>query len=79
MLFREPAPPAVGPACPSRMVGTQMKAIVAAPVVPPGRERFIRLVVPELQRRGLFRREYEGRILRGNLGLERPANRFFPE
>jgi FMN-dependent oxidoreductase (nitrilotriacetate monooxygenase family) len=51
--------------------------MIAAPVVPTGLERFIRLVVPELQRRGLFRREYEGRTLRENLGLARPANRFF--
>jgi hypothetical protein len=29
-------------------------------------------VVPELQRRGLFRREYEGKTLRENLGLPRP-------
>ncbi|XXZ55842.1 hypothetical protein WME74_39975 [Sorangium sp. So ce341] len=36
-------------------------------------------VVPELQRQGLFRREYEGSTLRENLGLARPANRFFPE
>ena len=48
----------------------------AAPVVPTGLERFVRLVVPELQRRGLFRREYEGRTLRENLGLERPASRY---
>ena len=27
--------------------------------------------------RGLFRREYEGRTLRENLGLPRPENRFF--
>ena len=52
--------------------------MIAAPVVPTGLERFIRLVVPELQRRGLFRTEYEGRTLRENLGLARPANRFFP-
>lgn len=30
---------------------------------------FVDLVVPELQRRGLFRTEYEGKTLRGNLGL----------
>ena len=53
--------------------------MIAAPVVPTGLERFIRLVVPELPRRGLFRTEYEGRTLRDNLGLPRPANRFFPE
>ena len=34
-------------------------------------------VVPELQRRNLFRREYEGKILRESLGLPRPENRFF--
>jgi N-acetyl-S-(2-succino)cysteine monooxygenase len=53
--------------------------MIAAPVVPTGLERFIRLVVPELQRRGLFRREYESSTLRGNLGLQRPANQFFPD
>jgi alkanesulfonate monooxygenase len=52
--------------------------MIAAPVVPTGLERFIRLVVPELQRRGLFRTAYDGRTLRDNLGLPRPANRFFP-
>ena len=50
--------------------------MVAAPVVPTGLERFTRLVIPELQRRGLFRTEYEGRTLRENLGLKRPADRF---
>ena len=49
--------------------------MVAAPVVPTGMERFTRLVIPELQRRGLFRREYEGRTLRENLGLKRPERR----
>ena len=34
---------------------------------------FCELVVPELQRRGLFRRDYEGRTLREHLGLKRPA------
>jgi hypothetical protein len=33
----------------------------------------VRLVVPELQRRGLFQREYAGTTLRENLGLPRPA------
>src|SRR5205814_769475 len=36
-----------------------------------------RKVVPELQRRGIFRTEYEGKTLRENLGLPRPENRFF--
>ncbi|WP_206935203.1 LLM class flavin-dependent oxidoreductase [Roseococcus thiosulfatophilus] len=52
--------------------------MIAAPVVPTGLERFIRLVVPELRRRGLFRTAYEGTTLRDHLGLPRPANRFFP-
>ena len=36
---------------------------------------FAELVVPELQRRGLFRTEYEGRTLHENLGLPFPTNR----
>ncbi|MFE0363543.1 LLM class flavin-dependent oxidoreductase [Streptomyces griseoaurantiacus] len=35
-----------------------------------------RLLVPELQRRGAFRRAYEADTLRGLLGLARPANRY---
>src|SRR6202035_2225919 len=47
------------------------------PWVPGGLDEFVDRVVPELQRRGLFRREYEGRTLRENLGLPRPQNQFF--
>jgi FMN-dependent oxidoreductase (nitrilotriacetate monooxygenase family) len=47
------------------------------PWVPGGLDEFVDRVVPELQRRGLFRREYEGKTLRDNLGLPRPENRFF--
>jgi len=47
------------------------------PNVPAGLEEFCDQVVPELQRRGLFRTEYEGTTLRDHLGLPRPANRFF--
>jgi hypothetical protein len=32
-------------------------------------------VIPELQRRGLFRRDYESATLRGNLGLKRAESR----
>lgn len=42
---------------------------VMAPVLPGDLETFVELVVPELQRRGLFRTEYESRTLRGHLGL----------
>src|SRR5690349_874164 len=51
---------------------------VMFPYVPGGLDDFVDMVVPELQRRGLFRTEYEGHTLRENLGLPRPANRFFP-
>ncbi|MFC0568868.1 MAG: LLM class flavin-dependent oxidoreductase [Gluconobacter japonicus] len=36
---------------------------------PDGIQDFVTLVVPELQKRGLLRREYAGRTLRENLGL----------
>ncbi|MGJ7524119.1 LLM class flavin-dependent oxidoreductase [Variovorax sp. GB1P17] len=49
------------------------------PWLPGGLDAFVDKVVPELQRRGIFRREYEGRTLRENLGLPRPANRFFAQ
>jgi FMN-dependent oxidoreductase (nitrilotriacetate monooxygenase family) len=45
-------------------------------VLPAGLNEFVYLVVPELQRRGLFRTKYEGPTLRENVGLPRPANRF---
>jgi hypothetical protein len=38
---------------------------------------FVNEVVPELQCRNLFRREYEGQTLRESLGLPRPDNRLF--
>jgi alkanesulfonate monooxygenase len=47
------------------------------PFLPAGLDDFVDKVVPELQKRGIFRREYEGRTLRENLGLPRPKNRFF--
>jgi len=45
--------------------------------LPEGLDEFVEKVVPELQRRGIFRREYEGMTLREHLGLPRPPNRFF--
>ena len=48
---------------------------IMPPIMPGGLEDFVDLVVPELQRRGLFRTRYEGTTLRENLGLKRPANR----
>jgi len=51
--------------------------IVMFSSLPEGLDDFASKVVPELQRRGVFRLEYEGETLRQNLGLSRPANRFF--
>jgi FMN-dependent oxidoreductase (nitrilotriacetate monooxygenase family) len=48
---------------------------VMASLFPTGLEDFVTLVVPELQRRELFREEYEGRTLRKNLGLASPTTR----
>ena len=51
---------------------------VMFPWIPGGLDEVVDKLVPELQRRGLFRREYEGHTLREHLGLSRPPNRFFP-
>lgn len=48
---------------------------VSFPWLPTTLTDFTELVVPELQRRGLFRTDYEGRTLRDHLGLARPAQR----
>ena len=50
---------------------------VMFPWLPGGLDSFVEKVVPELQRRGLFQREYAGVTLRENLGLARPPNRYF--
>ena len=44
--------------------------------LPGDMEAFVALVVPELQRRGLYRTEYEPGQLRDRLGLPRPANQY---
>ena len=48
--------------------------VVAATHTPGAYEDVVRLVVPELQRRGLFRDRYTGSTLREHLGLGRPAS-----
>ena len=50
---------------------------VMPPYFPAGFDDFVDLVVPILQERGLFRRDYEGATLRDHLGLPRPKSRFF--
>jgi FMN-dependent oxidoreductase (nitrilotriacetate monooxygenase family) len=47
-------------------------------VYPSGLTAFVDHVVPELQKRGLFRREYVGSTLRDRYGLAQPLNRFSP-
>jgi FMN-dependent oxidoreductase (nitrilotriacetate monooxygenase family) len=47
--------------------------VLSATHVPGAYEDFVRFVVPELQRRGLFRSEFAGTTLRENLGLPVPA------
>jgi alkanesulfonate monooxygenase SsuD/methylene tetrahydromethanopterin reductase-like flavin-dependent oxidoreductase (luciferase family) len=63
-------------------IADQLEAWVAAPAcdgfvlsathVPGAYEDFVRFVIPELQRRGLFRKDFAGATLRENLGLQRP-------
>jgi hypothetical protein len=57
--------------------------IISPAYLPGAFEEFVQSVVPELQRRGLFRKEYTGLTLRENLGLGKaslipPTNRFAP-
>jgi hypothetical protein len=47
--------------------------VLSATHVPGAYEDFVRFVVPELQRRGLFRKDFAGTTLRENLGLPVPA------
>ncbi|MFF0772968.1 LLM class flavin-dependent oxidoreductase [Nonomuraea wenchangensis] len=49
---------------------------VMPPILPHGLSDFVDYVVPELRARGLFRHAYEGRTLRENYGLPRPASRY---
>lgn len=51
---------------------------VVMPFLPQGLDDIADRLVPELQRRGIFRKDYEGTTLREHLGLPRPRNRFFP-
>lgn len=47
---------------------------IMPPMFPASLVDFAEMVIPELQRRGLFRKEYEGTTLRENLGLPFPVN-----
>lgn len=47
-------------------------SIVGLTSLPGTFEEFVRLVIPDLQRRGVYRKEYAGTTLRDHLGLARP-------
>ncbi|MDB5572812.1 MAG: xenobiotic compound monooxygenase subunit [Hyphomicrobiales bacterium] len=49
---------------------------VLPPYIPGQHDDFCNMVIPELQKRGVFRKEYEGATLRENLGLPRPPSRY---
>jgi FMN-dependent oxidoreductase (nitrilotriacetate monooxygenase family) len=51
---------------------------VMPPILPLLFDAFTSEVVPILQRRDLFRTEYEGETLRDHFGLERPESQYFP-
>jgi FMN-dependent oxidoreductase (nitrilotriacetate monooxygenase family) len=50
--------------------------LIQPSTLPAGLNDFVDLVIPELQRRGLFRTQYEGKTLRENLGLPFPQSRY---
>ena len=49
---------------------------IMPPYIPGLHDDFCNMVIPELQKRGLFRTEYEGKTLRDNLGLAYPKSRY---
>jgi alkanesulfonate monooxygenase len=49
---------------------------IMPPYLPGALDEFVEMVIPELQRRDLFRTEYQGRTLREHLGLPRPPSRY---
>ena len=53
--------------------------VVAATHVPGAYADFVRYVIPELQRRGLYHQDYTGATLRENLGLPQPDDRRLEE
>jgi len=51
--------------------------MIMFPYLPAGLDDFVNKVVPELQRRDIYRKAYTGKTLRDHLGLPRPTNQFF--
>jgi alkanesulfonate monooxygenase len=50
--------------------------VMSMPTMPMALRTFVETVIPELQRRGLFRKEYSGTTLRENMGLRIPPDPF---
>jgi len=46
------------------------------PLLPRDLEAFVEKVVPILQERGIFRKDYEGNTLREHLGVVKPVNQY---
>jgi FMN-dependent oxidoreductase (nitrilotriacetate monooxygenase family) len=51
--------------------------LISPSIMPTGLSDFVEFVIPELQRRGIFRTKYEGRNLREIMGLPTPTNQYF--
>jgi alkanesulfonate monooxygenase len=51
--------------------------MISVPTLPLGLERVVDLLVPELQRRGIYHDDYSGATLRDELGLQVPSNPHF--
>jgi FMN-dependent oxidoreductase (nitrilotriacetate monooxygenase family) len=56
--------------------GNGADGFIIGSAVPNGLNNFVDFVVPILQKRGIFRTEYEAETLRGNLGIPFPENRY---
>lgn len=71
---------------PSELVADQMEEwlftggadgfTIQFPYLPQGLDDFVEKLVPILQKKGIYREDYEGNTLRENLGLPRPENQF---
>jgi FMN-dependent oxidoreductase (nitrilotriacetate monooxygenase family) len=56
------------------LAGTADGFMIQPPFFPDGLDNFVDLVIPILQERGLYRKDYEGVTLRDHLGLKRPVS-----
>ncbi|WP_441258724.1 LLM class flavin-dependent oxidoreductase [Bradyrhizobium sp. 521_C7_N1_3] len=79
-LMMTGTPKAIADTMEEWLVGRACDGFMLVPAFFPGDlAEFVNLVVPELQRRGLFRKDYARKTLRSHLGLPEPRNRFAKE